>query len=69
MASPTNVEMTLREQAKRDKASKKSGFTSEEGDRARMDKSIVKAVLASPLTIPWYVPYNMLQDARILNNV
>ena len=45
---------TVRAQARKDKAVISTGVAAGQ-DRSRMDKEVVKAVLASPLTIPWCV--------------
>lgn len=34
---------------------KQAAAATDKSDSGRMDKEIVKAVLASPLTVPWYV--------------
>ena len=45
---------TIRAKAKHDKATVQQ-TTAAVSDRSRMDKEVVKAVLASPLSVPWLV--------------
>lgn len=46
---------TIRAQAKKEKAAKAAAQVAG-GDKASADKLVTRAVLASPLTVPWSVP-------------
>jgi hypothetical protein len=60
-------ETTLRAQAKGEKAGKSKNILAPEGDRARMDRSTVKAVLASPLIIPWYALLHLHITSQLIS--